>query len=122
MGAIIGLRIDASGQRSDVPIFSYDATRKQYVPVPIDLGAATDQIYLSLYGTGIRGFSSLAAFTVTISGVAVPVSGAAAQSQFAGLDQVNVGPLPRTLAGKGASNIVLQVDGRTANSVTVSFK
>ena len=37
-------------------------------------------------------------------------------------DQVNVGPLPRSLAGKGESNLVLQVDGRTANTVTVNIK
>ena len=121
VGAIIGMRI-AGGQRTDVPVFSYNSATKQYVSVPIDLGAATDLVYLSLYGTGLRGFSSLSAFTVTIGGVSAPVSGAAAQSQYPGLDQVNIGPLPRTLAGKGESNLVLQVDGRTANTVTVSFQ
>jgi uncharacterized protein (TIGR03437 family) len=75
-----------------------------------------------LYGTGIRGLSSLAAVTVTIGGIAVPVLSASAQSQFQGLDQVNVGPLQRTLAGKGNSSIVLQVDGRTANAVTVNIQ
>ena len=122
VGAIVGLRVDARGERSDVPIFAYDAASKQYVAVPIDLGAATDMVYLSLYGTGIRGRSSLSAVTVTIGGVSVPVLAATAQSQFQGLDQVNVGPLPRTLAGKGNSSIVLQVDGRTANAVTVNIK
>jgi uncharacterized protein (TIGR03437 family) len=121
VGAIVGIRV-AGGQSSDVPIFSYNSTTKQYVSVPVDIGASTDQVYLSLYGTGLRGFSSLSAFTVTIGGVSVPVSGAAAQSQYPGLDQVNIGPLPRTLAGKGESNVVLQVDGRTANTVTVNIK
>ena len=121
VGAITGLRIDASGQRSDVPVFSCNATG-QCVSVPIDLGAATDQVYLSLYGTGIRGFSSLSAVTVTIGGIAVPVLGAAAQSQFPGLDQVNVGPLPQTLAGKGNSSVVLKVDARTSNTVTVDIQ
>ena len=118
---MIGTRL-AGAQSTDVPVFSYNSAGKQYVSVPIDLGAATDQIYLSLYGTGLRGFSALSSFTVTIGGVSVPVSGAAAQSQYPGLDQVNVGPLPRTLAGKGESNLVLQVDGRTANTVTVNIK
>jgi uncharacterized protein (TIGR03437 family) len=122
VGAIVGLRIDGSGQRSDVPIFTHDAAGNQYAAVPIDLGAASDQVYLSLYGTGIRGLSSLAAVTVTIGGVAVPVLSASAQSQYPGLDQVNVGPLPRTLAGKGNSSVVLQVDGRTANAVTVNIE
>jgi uncharacterized protein (TIGR03437 family) len=121
VGAIIGTRI-TGGQSIDVPVFSYNTSTKQYVSVPIDPGATTDQIYLSLYGTGLRGFSSLSAFTVTIGGVSVPVSGAAAQSQYPGLDQVNIGPLPRTLAGKGEANVVLKVDGRTANTVTVNIK
>jgi uncharacterized protein (TIGR03437 family) len=122
VGAIAGVRVDASGQQTPVAIFTYSAAGNQYVATPISLGAATDQVYLSLYGTGIRGFSSLAGIAVTIGGVSVPVSGAAAQSQYAGLDQVNVGPLPRTLAGKGASNVVLTVDGMTANTVTVNIQ
>jgi len=122
VGAITGLRVDASGQRSDVPVYRYNATAKQYVSVPIDLGAATDQIYLSIYGTGIRGLSALSGVTATVGGVTVPVLAAVAQSQFVGLDQVNVGPLPKTLAGKGESNLVLQVDGRTANTVTVNIQ
>lgn len=121
VGAMIGTRL-AGGQSTDVTVFSYNSAGKQYVSVPIDLGTATDQIYLSLYGTGLRGFNALSSFAVTIGGVAVPVSGAAAQSQYPGLDQVNVGPLPRSLAGKGESNLVLQVDGRTANTVTVNIK
>jgi uncharacterized protein (TIGR03437 family) len=44
VGAIIGLRVDGNGQRSDVPIFTYDAAAKQYVAVPIDLGASTDLV------------------------------------------------------------------------------
>ncbi len=122
VGAIIGLRVDAGGQRSDVPIFTYDINGKQYVPAPIDLGAATDQVYLSLYGTGIRGFTSPSAVVVTVGGVTVPVLGAAPQSQFAGLDQVNIGPLSRSLAGRGEVNIALAVDGKLANNVTVSIK
>ena len=122
IGAIIGLRVSAGDQRSDVPIFKYDEAKAQFVASPIDLGVATDQVYLSLYGTGMRGFSSISAIAVTIAGATVPVLGAAAHSQYAGVDQVNVGPLPRTLAGKGASSLVLKVDGKTANTVTVSVK
>jgi uncharacterized protein (TIGR03437 family) len=121
IGAITALRVSGSGQQSSVPVFSC-GVNGQCTSVPIDLGAATDQVYLSLYGTGIRGFSSLSAITVTIGGIAVPVIAAAAQSQFVGLDQVNVGPLPGTLAGKGNSSVVLRVDARTSNAVTVNIQ
>jgi uncharacterized protein (TIGR03437 family) len=52
----------------------------------------------------------------------VPVSYAGPQGAFAGLDQINLGPLPRGLAGMGEVNIVLKVDGQTANTVTVSIQ
>ena len=58
----------------------------------------------------------------TIGGTAVPVLGAAALAQYPGMDQVNIGPLPRTLAGKGDSTLILKADQKTANSVTVSIK
>jgi len=122
IGAILGLRVNAAGQRTDVPVFRYDEARKQFVLVPVDLGAATDQVYLSLYATGIRGFKSLSEVSATIGGVTVPVLGAAAQSQYAGVDQVNIGPLPRSLSGKGVANLVLTVDGKIANPVTVSIR
>jgi uncharacterized protein (TIGR03437 family) len=118
----IGMRVNVSGERSDVEIFAYNSQQKQYVAAPIDLGAANDQIYLSIYGTGIRGFGNLANVTASIGGKAVPVIGAAAQSQYPGLDQVNIGPLPRTLAGSGSAGLVLRISNVNSNSVTVNIK
>ena len=43
-------------------------------------------------------------------------------TEYAGLDQVNLGPLPRSLAGKGATSVVLRVDGKTSNAVTVNIR
>lgn len=59
---------------------------------------------------------------MTIGGTTVPVAAAAAHTLYSGLDQVNAGPLPRTLVGKGEVGLVLKVDGRTANTVTVNIK
>jgi len=89
------------------------------VPLPINLGIAGEQVYLLLYGTGLRGASN---FTVTIGGTSVPVISAGAQGQYAGEDQVNVGPLPLSLAGRGNLPVVLTADGITANVVNVSFQ
>ena len=122
VGAITGLRIDASGLRTDVPVFTYNSTQKQYVAASIDLGAATDQVYLSIYGTGIRGFANLTSISATIGGKSVPVLGAAAQPQYAGLDQVNIGPLPRTLAGSGSVSLLLRINNVNSNSVTLNIK
>lgn len=53
-----------------------------------------------------------------IAGTETPVLGTAAQRQFAGLDQVKV-RLPRALAGRGEVDVVLMVDGKSANVVKV---
>jgi uncharacterized protein (TIGR03437 family) len=115
------VRVSGEGLRTGLQAFSYDPTGKQFVSLPLDLGAASDQVNLSLYGAGVRGFGSLSAISVTIGGVAVPVLGVS-QSALPGVDLVNVGPLPRTLAGKGEVSVALRVSGRTANTVTVNIK
>ena len=60
--------------------------------------------------------------TAMIGGTTVPVAGPVAQSQYAGLDQVNLGPLPRTLARRGELDILLTVAGKRANAVTVRIR
>jgi len=90
----------------------------QVVPLPIDLGPPTDQVYLILYGTGWRLFSSTAA--VTIGGENALVSYTGAQSQFEGLDQINV-LIPQDLAGKGAVSVQVSVAGYHANLVNVEI-
>jgi uncharacterized protein (TIGR03437 family) len=89
--------------------------------LPIDLGSATDQVVLELYGTGIRGHSSLAGVVLKIGSTTLPVAYAGPQNFFVGLDQINV-LLPKTLRGAGNVNISLTVDGQAANTVTVNFK
>ena len=59
---------------------------------------------------------------MSIGGKPAPVAGAAAQSQYPGLDQVNVGPLPRTLAGIGSANLTLRIGNVNSNNVTVNIK
>jgi uncharacterized protein (TIGR03437 family) len=89
------------------------------VPSPINLGPASEQLYLELYGTGIRNAKSVIA---TVGGVAVPVLYSGAAPGFAGEDQVNIGPLPQSLAGLGSANILLTADGQAANTVNVTIQ
>ncbi len=91
------------------------------VPTPLDLGPETDRLYLQLYGTGIRGRSSLSAVSARIGGVDAPVEYAGPVAGLTGLDQVNL-RVPRSLAGRGEVDIVLTVDGKTANTVQVDFR
>jgi uncharacterized protein (TIGR03437 family) len=87
--------------------------------VPIDLSPPGDQVFLLLFGTGIRGFTSTV--TATVGGETVPVLFAGEQPIFVGLDQVNIGPLPLSLIGRGEVDIVLTADSIQTNTVTVTI-
>ena len=109
------LRVAGDGTRTQMLLF--EGGNPQLLP--IDLGPSGDQIFLLLAGTGIRGFTDVV--TASIAGIDIPVLGAQEQGEFVGLDQVNIGPLPRNLP-KGNINLVLTVDGRETNTVTVNIQ
>ncbi len=117
VAAALVLRVAADGAQTVTPVFQCGSAPGSCTGVPIDLGAETDQSFLLLFGTGIRGFSR-PAVAVTIGGEAAEVLGAGAQGQFVGLDQVNV-RVSRRLLGRGEVNVVLTVDGRPSNTVTI---
>jgi uncharacterized protein (TIGR03437 family) len=119
VAAAEALRVTASGSRIPVPV--YQCSSGSCSSVPITLGSAGDQVYLTLYGTGIRGRSALSNVATTIGGIRVPVLFAGPQGSFPGLDQVNV-EIPNALAGKGEVNVMLAVDGASANTVSVNIK
>jgi uncharacterized protein (TIGR03437 family) len=88
---------------------------------PLDLGSSTDILNIELYGTGLRNNSGMANWVAEIGGVPAQVVYAGAQSQYDGLDQVDIF-VPHSLVGAGTVPIVLTIDGITANVVTVNFK
>ena len=88
-------------------------------PAAVDLGPETDQVFLQLYGTGFRGAKQGTAF---VGGISVPVQGFAAVGAYQGEDVVNLGPLPRALAGRGTVEVSVAFDGNGSNTVTVAFK
>jgi uncharacterized protein (TIGR03437 family) len=96
----------------------FDSASKAYVPAPIVAG--TDSLYLQLYGTGIRHTAILSNVTCTINGINAQVLYASLAPGFEGLDQVNV-KVPNGLIGAGTVNVVVTVDGQTANVVTLTF-
>ena len=52
--ATLLLRIKANGQTSYDPIAQYDTALKRFVAIPIDPGATSDQLFLVLFGTGLK--------------------------------------------------------------------
>ncbi len=120
VAAAVVLRIKAGGAESFEPVARLDSATNRFVAVPIDLGPETDQVFLVLYGTGIKFRSALSAVVATIGGANSETLFAGAAPGFVGLDQANL-RIPRTLAGRGEVDVVLSVDGKPANLVRVSI-
>ena len=121
VAAALAVRAKPDGSQSWQLVYQQGCTPGSCAAAPIDLGPEGDQMFLQLYGTGIRGRTSLAAVTAKVGGVDARVEYAGPVAGLAGLDQVNV-LIPRTVIGRGDVDIVLTVDGRTANTVTVNIK
>ena len=100
----------------------YQLSGSKYVAAPTDLSPAGQTVYLTLYGTGFRAVSGLAGASCTVGGQKVPVTFAGVAAGYVGLDQLNIGPIPLTLAGKGEVPIQCLFDGAPTNQVTVAFK
>ena len=99
---------------AEVPVFDCSSGTCNPVPIVLD-GSST--VYVSLYGTGIRG---AAAVTCTIGGVSAPVSFFGAQPTYPGLDQVNV-PIPASLRGRGTVDVTVTAGGVTSNVVRLAI-
>lgn len=98
-----------------------DAANK-VIAKPLDLGPDTDSVFLVLFGTGLRFRSGLSGVTATIGGTPAEVAFAGMQGDLVGMDQINL-RVPRSLASTtGDVNVVLSVDGVTANTVKINLK
>jgi uncharacterized protein (TIGR03437 family) len=121
VAAGVALRVKADGTQVFEPVARFDQAQGRYVAEPIDLGPATEQVFLILFGTGMRFRSVLTATSATIGGVNAEVLFLGAQGGLVGLDQINL-RVPRNLAGRGEVDVALTVDGKAANLVRVSFR
>ncbi len=81
LAAATALHVPESGVRTSKPVARFDPELGAIVAEGINFGPETNQVYLLLFGTGIRGFSG--DVTVTVGEEPVSVLGAAAQEQFA---------------------------------------
>ena len=102
-------------------VFQCGTAAGSCVSKPVDIGATGQLAYLNLYGTGLRGRSTMDRVTCTIGGVAATVSYVGAQGGFTGLDQVNV-LIPASLKKRGEVDVVLSVDGQLANTVKIAIQ
>jgi uncharacterized protein (TIGR03437 family) len=116
------LRISSTGAQSFEPLARFEASLGRFVAVPIELGPTGEQVFLVIFGTGFRGRRALDSAGVILGGLDLPVLYAGAQGELAGFDQLNLGPLPRALSGRGNVDLLLTVEGQAANVVQVNIK
>jgi uncharacterized protein (TIGR03437 family) len=122
VAAAVALRVTADGSQSLEPVAVFNPVTNSLEPLPLDLGPATDRLFLILFGTGFRQRSTLANVSATIGGTDATVDFAGAQGELAGLDQANL-QIPPSLAGRQATlNVIFRVDGKAANTVQIAVK
>lgn len=119
--AALASMLAADGTVQYYPVFQCSGTPTQCTTLPIDVSAPGSRVYLTLYGTGLRGNADLSQVSATIGGTPVSVSYSGAQPTYPGLDQVNL-ELPPSLAGQGQLVLQLSVQGVEANPVKVAFQ
>jgi len=75
-GPVAGFAIYVApdGAQTSALLAAFDPASQKQGFAPIDLGPADEQVYLSLFGSGIRGRSALANVTASIGGAAVPAT------------------------------------------------
>jgi uncharacterized protein (TIGR03437 family) len=108
----------SGGVTTSGAVSQLDSATSQYSAVPIDLGSDTDQVYLTLYATGVRFRSSLDSVRVLVGGVPAPVDYAGPSNTSEGLDFVRV-LLPKGLRGIGPASVSVTVDGAESNNVGI---
>ncbi len=117
LAAAGGVRVSGINQ-SSFNVEYTDPVTGLVQPVPIYMGTRLDQVFLTLFGTGFRNRTSLDAVQVSVGGLYTPALYAGPQSQFSGLDQLNI-QIPFALAGAGTVTINVSVNGANANPVNV---
>ena len=112
------VRFSASGAQTVEPAYAVNA-QGSFSAAPINMGSATDKVYLAIYTTGVQA-AGMANVAVTVNGVSTQVF-YAGSAGYNGVDQINV-LLPASLAGSGTVALQLTASGIAANTVQVAIQ
>ena len=112
------VRVSATGTQTTEPAYALNA-QGAFGSAPINMGSSTDNVYLTIYGTGLQA-AGMSNVTVSINGVNAPVL-YAGPSGFSGVDQVNV-QIPASLAGSGTVALQVTAGGIAANPVQIAIQ
>lgn len=120
LAAAVVLRVRADRTQVFEPVAERNA-EGVLVARPIDLSIPNEEVFLLLFGTGMRRLFFTADANVEIARERQEVTFAGAQGNFVGLDQLNVRLSP-SLRGKGEVSVQIVHPEARSNTVTVSFK
>jgi uncharacterized protein (TIGR03437 family) len=113
VAAAVAALYSPSGAIAPQSVFACNPpTARSCLPAPLSVGGSSGTLYVSLYGTGIRGAASIECF---VGGQTVPVT-YFGKSAYPGEDQVNIS-IPQSLAGTGDVRVYLVADGVASNVV-----
>jgi uncharacterized protein (TIGR03437 family) len=119
IAAAYGFLLTASGQEPAQTVFTCNPSAvRSCLGTPLNVGDTTETLYVELYGTGIRGASTVQCF---VAGETVPTYYAGPVAAFAGLDQVNIA-IPKSLAGSGDVRVYFVADGVASNAVGLTLQ
>jgi uncharacterized protein (TIGR03437 family) len=116
VAAATWLFVAKDGTRSSGLIFDPQTGR----PVPVDFDPSRGQLYISLFGTGIRHFREHV--HAKIGDYETPVFSVGPQGQFDGLDQINLGPVPAFIGAGAEWDVSINVDGVESNRTILVTK
>jgi hypothetical protein len=68
VAAALGLRVRGE-QQTNEPVARFEPSQGKFVPIPIDLGADGEQVFLLLYGSGGHDLILLENVSVKIGGI-----------------------------------------------------
>ncbi|HYW44746.1 MAG TPA: hypothetical protein VE959_17925 [Bryobacteraceae bacterium] len=112
------VRVSSSGTQTVEPAYAVNA-QGSFSAAPINMGSAPDNVYLTIYATGVQA-AGLANVAVTVNGVSAQVL-YAGSAGYSGVDQINV-LLPASLAGSGTVALQVTASGISANTVQVAIQ
>jgi uncharacterized protein (TIGR03437 family) len=119
------LRVKADGSRSIEELVAADPSSGNLTPLPVSFGDVTDDLYVSLYGSGMAGVDS-GNVSLSVAAEELPVLFSGAQGEVAGLYQINLA-LPHSLGSEPFADLRLIVKSANgypvkANTVRILFK
>lgn len=118
VAAAYATRVTSAGAVTIEPAFVLNP-QGYYSPTPINMGAATDNVYLAFYTTGAAA-AGMGNISVTVNGVSCPVLYAGA-SGYTGIDQIDC-QMPHSLAGSGTVPVQVTAGSLMSNTVEIDIQ